>query len=218
MRQKTGPRVLLPEEAAMGFIHVANEAMCRPIRALTQAKGYDITKHVLSVFGGAGGQHACAIARALGMRTVFLHRFAGVLSAYGLGLAEVVQEEQEPAQKVYRAEHMADFQVRFLVTQAAKVCVSWKSFCGCARVVVFYGPVWLLLLQARLEALAAVGVAKLRDQGFDVGTIHVQHFLNMRYEGTDTAMMTNPEAGVPLCGGWRACILVLSRECILFLF
>ncbi len=45
-------RMLLPEEVAMGFVAVANEAMCRPIRALTQAKGYDITKHVLSVFGG----------------------------------------------------------------------------------------------------------------------------------------------------------------------
>jgi hypothetical protein len=54
-----------------------------------------------------------------------------------------------------------------------------------------------------LEALAAVGVAKLRDQGFDIATIHVQHFLNMRYEGTDTAMMTHPEAGLTFGGGWR---------------
>ncbi len=145
LTQKTGPRVLLPEEAAMGFIHVANEAMCRPIRALTQAKGYDITKHVLSVFGGAGGQHACAIARALGMRTVFLHRFAGVLSAYGLGLAEVVQEQQEPAQKVYCAEHMADFQVPLLVTRAAQHC----GVLGLVRRRVMVGArsdMWLLLL------------------------------------------------------------------------
>ena len=62
------------EEVAMGFIQVANEAMCKPIRALTQAKGYDTSRHVLACFGGAGGQHACAIARALGMKTVFIHR------------------------------------------------------------------------------------------------------------------------------------------------
>lgn len=56
------------EEVAMGFLKVANEAMCRPIRALTQAKGYDTSRHALACFGGAGGQHACAIARSLGKR------------------------------------------------------------------------------------------------------------------------------------------------------
>lgn len=84
------------DEVAMGFIRVANETMCRPIRALTQAKGYDASKHVLSCFGGAGGQHACAIASALGIKTVFVHRFAGILSAVGIALADVVQELQEP--------------------------------------------------------------------------------------------------------------------------
>ncbi|XP_061463198.1 5-oxoprolinase isoform X2 [Rhineura floridana] len=62
------------EEVAMGFIRVANEAMCRPIRALTQARGHDTSRHVLACFGGAGGQHACAIARALGMSKVFIHK------------------------------------------------------------------------------------------------------------------------------------------------
>ncbi|XP_046386435.1 5-oxoprolinase [Ischnura elegans] len=89
------------EEVAMGFIRVANEAMCRPIRALTQAKGYDTSHHILAVFGGAGGQHACAIARSLGMSTVFVHRYAGILSAYGMALADVVHETQEPCAKVY---------------------------------------------------------------------------------------------------------------------
>lgn len=65
------------EEVAMGFVRVANEAMCRPIRALTQAKGYDTARHALACFGGAGGQHACAIARSLGMTTVFVHKYAG---------------------------------------------------------------------------------------------------------------------------------------------
>ena len=54
---------LTSEEVAMGFIAVANEAMCRPIRALTQGKGYDTSRHALACFGGAGGQHACSIAR-----------------------------------------------------------------------------------------------------------------------------------------------------------
>ena len=81
-------------QVAMGFVKVANETMCRPIRALTQMRGFDVSQHVLACFGGAGGQHACAIARALGMQTIFIHRFSGVLSAVGIGLAEVVAEEQ----------------------------------------------------------------------------------------------------------------------------
>ena len=78
----------------MGFVRVANETMCRPIRALTQMKGYDVGQHTLACFGGAGGQHACAIAQNLGMRRIFVHRYAGVLSAVGIGLADVVAEEQ----------------------------------------------------------------------------------------------------------------------------
>lgn len=82
---------------ALGFIAVANEAMCRPIRALTQAKGHDAAAHVLAVFGGAGAQHACAVAAALGMRTIFVHRHAGVLSAVGAALADVSVDAREPA-------------------------------------------------------------------------------------------------------------------------
>ncbi len=85
--------VLYPQ-VAMGFIKVANETMCRPIRALTQMKGYDVAAHALACFGGAGGQHACAIARSLGMKTIFIHRYSGILSAVGIGLADVVAEEQ----------------------------------------------------------------------------------------------------------------------------
>ncbi|XP_035133381.1 5-oxoprolinase isoform X2 [Callithrix jacchus] len=92
------------EEVAMGFVRVANEAMCRPIRALTQARGHDPSAHVLACFGGAGGQHACAIARALGMDTVHIHRHSGLLSALGLALADVVQEAQEPCSLLYTPE------------------------------------------------------------------------------------------------------------------
>ena len=60
----------------------------------TLAQGYDVAAHVLACFGGAGGQHACAIARALGMATIFVHRYAGILSAVGIGLADVVNEAQ----------------------------------------------------------------------------------------------------------------------------
>jgi len=97
------------EEVAMGFIRVANEAMCRPIRALTQGKGYDTSRHALACFGGAGGQHACSIARALGMCEVYIHKYAGILSAYGMALADVVHEEQAPCAKLYAPENFAHF-------------------------------------------------------------------------------------------------------------
>ncbi|CAF4971771.1 unnamed protein product [Rotaria sp. Silwood1] len=98
-------KTLSIEEIAMGFIRVANESMSRPIRALTEGKGFDRRDHVLACFGGAGGQHACAIARALGMKTVFISRFAGVLSALGLALADVVHEMQEPFGKVINSDN-----------------------------------------------------------------------------------------------------------------
>lgn len=100
------------EEVAMGFIRVANEAMCRPIRALTQAKGHDTSQHALAVFGGAGGQHACAVARSLGMKTVMIHKYAGILSAFGMALADVVHEAQEPCAKNYDPDNFVYFESR----------------------------------------------------------------------------------------------------------
>ncbi|CAB4424914.1 unnamed protein product [Rhizophagus irregularis] len=89
------------DEIAFGFIKVANETMCRPIRALTEAKGYDTSMHILACFGGAGGQHACAIAQNLGIRKILIHRYSSVLSAYGLSLADAVYEVQEPSAEIY---------------------------------------------------------------------------------------------------------------------
>lgn len=68
---------------------------------MEQAKGHDTSRHVLACFGGAGGQHACAIARSLGISTVFVHKYAGILSAYGMALADVVEELQEPSAEAY---------------------------------------------------------------------------------------------------------------------
>ncbi|CAD6191905.1 unnamed protein product [Caenorhabditis auriculariae] len=89
------------EEVALGFISVANEEMCRPIRALTQSRGYDPSAHALACFGGAGGQHACAVAQVLGITEVRIHKYASLLSAYGIALADVVTEVQQPLQLVY---------------------------------------------------------------------------------------------------------------------
>ncbi|KAJ2722570.1 hypothetical protein GGI07_003213 [Coemansia sp. Benny D115] len=91
---ESGAEPMSVEALALGFVHVANEAMCRPIRALTEARGHAPRDHALACFGGAGGQHACAVARRLGIRRVYVHRLAPVLSAVGLGLAERAHEER----------------------------------------------------------------------------------------------------------------------------
>ncbi|XP_058035035.1 5-oxoprolinase isoform X4 [Ahaetulla prasina] len=119
------------EEVAMGFILVANEAMCRPIRALTQARGHDTSRHILACFGGAGGQHASAIARALGMSTVFIHKHSGVLSAYGMALADIVHEAQEPCSLVYEPASFAQLDLRMAALE--KTCVHALEAQGFAR-------------------------------------------------------------------------------------
>jgi 5-oxoprolinase (ATP-hydrolysing) len=78
-----------PEQAASGFIAIAVENMANAIKKISLQRGYDITEYVLCCFGGAGGQVACLIADTLGMKQIFLHPYAGVLSAYGMGLADV---------------------------------------------------------------------------------------------------------------------------------
>ncbi len=77
------------EAVAEGFLTIAVENMANAIKEISIQRGYDVTRYTLCCFGGAGGQHACAVADALGMTTVFLHPLAGVLSAYGMGLADV---------------------------------------------------------------------------------------------------------------------------------
>lgn len=77
-----------PEEVAEGFIDIAVGAMANAIKKISVARGYDVTRYTLQCFGGAGGQHACRVADALGMNRVFAHPLAGVLSAYGMGLAD----------------------------------------------------------------------------------------------------------------------------------
>jgi 5-oxoprolinase (ATP-hydrolysing) len=78
-----------PEQIAAGFLRIAVENMANAIKKISVQRGYDVTEYTLNCFGGAGGQHACLVADALGMKKVFLHPFAGILSAYGMGLADI---------------------------------------------------------------------------------------------------------------------------------
>src|SRR5205814_10382991 len=77
------------EEIARGFLEIAVDNMAAAIRKISIARGHDVTRYTLACFGGAGGQHACAVADALGMERILIHPLAGVLSAYGIGIADV---------------------------------------------------------------------------------------------------------------------------------
>lgn len=142
------------DEVAYGFLTVANETMTRPIRAITEAKGHDSSKHRLATFGGAGGQHAVAIADSLGISQILVHRYSSVLSAYGMALADVVDERQEPDSSVWQdSGHVMEE------------------------------------LRRKMEKLKEKSRAALRDQGFDDKEILFEEYLNMRYRGTESALM-----------------------------
>ncbi|ORY10206.1 Hydantoinase B/oxoprolinase-domain-containing protein [Clohesyomyces aquaticus] len=142
------------DEVAHGFIKIANETMTRPIRSLTEARGHDTSKHRLATFGGAGGQHAVAIAEALGISQILIHRYSSVLSAYGMALADVVDERQEPESKVWSDEKDV------------------REY-----------------LQQKMEELKCKSTATLKDQGFTEEQIHFEEYLNLRYRGTESALM-----------------------------
>ena len=144
------------EEVALGFLRVANEVMVRPIREISVMRGFDIKEHALACFGGAGGQHACAIARDLGISKIFIHRFSGILSAYGMGLADIVVEKQEPSALVL-PENKEDNSLNYLLKN--------------------------------LNKLAAEAKTELLTQGYKSEQIEIKRYLNLRYQGTDTALM-----------------------------
>lgn len=101
------------EELAQGFIDIANETMARAIRQISVRKGYDPANHLLVCFGGAGGQHACALARILKIRSILIHPFAGLLSAYGMGLADIRRRAEQTVQLQYSPATMQELEPLF---------------------------------------------------------------------------------------------------------
>ncbi|MCE2689148.1 MAG: hydantoinase B/oxoprolinase family protein [Rubrivivax sp.] len=100
--QRTG-RATSPETLAEGFLQIAVQNMANAIKRISVARGYDVTRYTLQCFGGAGGQHACAVADALGMSRVFIHPLAGVLSAYGMGLADQIAMREGSVERLLDA-------------------------------------------------------------------------------------------------------------------
>lgn len=150
--EKHGADQLSTEEVAMGFLSVANAAMTRPIRTLSEGRGFETSAHNLACFGGAGGQHACSVARDLGIKRILIHRLSSILSAYGMALADVVVEVQEPESVAFNAESIPR-------------------------------------ISQRIETLRERASEGLTSQGFSASQVVHENFLNMRYRGSDTALM-----------------------------
>ncbi|MEG4224795.1 hydantoinase B/oxoprolinase family protein [Microcoleus sp. N9_B2] len=99
-----------PEQVAEGFLAIAVEKMANAVKKISLQRGYDVSEYTLCCFGGAGGQHACAIADCLGMKRVFIHPYAGVLSAYGMGLADVRAIRERAIEELLTGELIGDLQ------------------------------------------------------------------------------------------------------------
>ncbi|MCV6574436.1 MAG: hydantoinase B/oxoprolinase family protein [Cohaesibacter sp.] len=99
-----------PEDVADGFLAIAVENMANAIKKISVQRGYDVTDYALTCFGGAGGQHACLVADSLGMSTVVVHPFSGILSAYGMGLADISANRQKAIIKPLSNALLADIQ------------------------------------------------------------------------------------------------------------
>src|SRR5690606_30828909 len=132
VKAETG-RDLSPADLAEGFVAIAVQNMAEAIKAISISRGHDVTGYALNCFGGAGGQHACLVADALGMTTVMLHPFAGVLSAYGMGLAEVRAIRQATAALPLSAAHDTDLAARIRELEtAARAELTAQGFSGAA--------------------------------------------------------------------------------------
>ena len=104
---RSAGREVGPEAAAGGALQIAVGSMANAVKRISVARGYDVTRYTLQCFGGAGGQHACLVAEALGMRHVFCHPLAGVLSAYGMGMADQIAMREAALEQILDEEGVA---------------------------------------------------------------------------------------------------------------
>jgi 5-oxoprolinase (ATP-hydrolysing) len=150
MSDATG-RAVSAEDVASGALQIAVANMANAIKRISVARGYDVTTYTLQCFGGAGGQHACLVADALGMTRVFAHPFAGVLSAYGMGLADQIA--------------MREISLEQALTETGLAAALQSA-----------------------TALKAQSEAELLAQGVSSSNIKTWPRVQVRYEGTDTAL------------------------------
>jgi 5-oxoprolinase (ATP-hydrolysing) len=155
--------VRAPEQVAEGFLAIAIEKMASAIKKISIQRGYDITQYTLCCFGGAGGQHACRIAEALGMTQIFLHPYAGVLSAYGIGLADVTTIREQAVEAP-----LTEAQLPALQQMLEQLAIAARQ-------------------DLQRQSIAAESDTPLRSDA----QVQIRPKVHLRYEGTDTALIIN---------------------------
>ncbi|TRD02634.1 5-oxoprolinase [Mesorhizobium sp. WSM4303] len=128
-----------PEAVAEGFVTIAVENMANAIKKISVQRGYDVTEYLLNCFGGAGGQHACLVADALGMEAVLIHPFSGLLSAYGIGLSSVFASRQQALLKPLAEESRSE--IDSLIATLKKAVIAELAVQGIAEDQVAAKPV-----------------------------------------------------------------------------
>ncbi len=128
-----------PEAVAEGFVTIAVENMANAIKKISVQRGYDVTEYLLNCFGGAGGQHACLVADALGMEAVLIHPFSGLLSAYGIGLSSVFASRQQALLKPLAEESRSE--IDSLIATLKKAVIAELAAQGIAEDKVAAKPV-----------------------------------------------------------------------------
>ncbi|TIX62743.1 MAG: hydantoinase/oxoprolinase family protein, partial [Mesorhizobium sp.] len=147
-----------PEAVAEGFVTIAVENMANAIKKISVQRGYDVTEYLLNCFGGAGGQHACLVADALGMEAVLIHPFSGLLSAYGIGLSSVFASRQQALLKPLAEESRT-------------------------------------AIDELIATLRKAVIAEFAAQGIAESAVASRPVLQIRYDGTDTALPVNFASG-----------------------
>ncbi|WP_192258462.1 hydantoinase B/oxoprolinase family protein [Mesorhizobium caraganae] len=128
-----------PEAVAEGFVTIAVENMANAIKKISVQRGYDVTEYLLNCFGGAGGQHACLVADALGMEAVLIHPFSGLLSAYGIGLSSIFASRQQALLKPLAEESRSE--IDSLIATLKKAVIAELAAQGIAEDKVAAKPV-----------------------------------------------------------------------------
>ncbi len=160
--QQESSTVLTLEEIAEGFLNVAVENMALAIKTISVKRGYDVSKYLLNCFGGAGGQHATRIADSLGIREIMIHRYAGVLSAYGIGMSKINVIREKTLELPFHARHLKQINQVFQDLRQQALDEVVKQGAKTDRLVLYY-RVYLRYHGSDLPMPVEIGKANKRD-------------------------------------------------------
>ncbi|HEY5722737.1 MAG TPA: hydantoinase B/oxoprolinase family protein [Allosphingosinicella sp.] len=170
-------------EVAEGFVRIAVDNMASAIKQISIARGHDVTRYTLACFGGAGGQHACLVADALGIERVMIHPLAGVLSAYGMGLADTIELRQRTFGRPLGAEAMPDLE-SLLAVLAEEAETALHAQGNEAAAIAVHRRAAL-----RYEGSDSTLEIAVSDPGTMRGAFHAQHQTRFGFAAEDTPVI-----------------------------